>query len=169
MSGGLTIFVAGESEDVVMVTPALETLGTLLSSGSQVGDGQSFKMVNQLLAASHLAIAGEAIAFARALGLDPQEVLTAVTRGAGTSWMLEDRGPRMFLAAERRPVQTRLSILAKDVGLVLSAAEEASFDARILAAVATEYERACADGLDVADDSSIGDIDRTLHSVPPQM
>nr|WP_308929556.1 NAD-binding protein [Arthrobacter sp. SLBN-112] len=135
-------------------------MGTLQDCGSKVGDGQAYKMVNQLLAASHLAVAGEALAFAQSLGLDQGKVFKAVSEGAGGSWMLTDRGPRMLQSPEQRPTQTHLSIFVKDTQLVKAAAAAAGFDARILDAVTREFQRATEEGLAAADDSSIVDVRR---------
>ncbi|MGK3957543.1 NAD(P)-dependent oxidoreductase [Arthrobacter sp. R4] len=161
LDGRLKLFVAGDSSDVHSLRDMLETLGTLQDCGSKVGDGQAYKMVNQLLAASHLAIAGEAIAFAQSLGLDPGKVLKAVSGGAGGSWMLSDRGPRMLQSPEQRPTLTHLSIFVKDTQLVKAAAAKAGFDARILNAVSHEFQRASELGLDTADDSSIVEVGRS--------
>ncbi|MET1086883.1 MAG: NAD(P)-dependent oxidoreductase [Arthrobacter sp.] len=161
VEGRLSLFVAGDPADVDALRGPLETMGNVQDCGSRVGDGQAYKMVNQLLAASHLAIAGEALAFARALGLDQGRALKAVGGGAGGSWMLSDRGPRMIQPPEQRPTQTHLSIFLKDTSLVKAAAARAGFDARILNAVAEEFERASAGGL-TADDSSIVDVVRSL-------
>lgn len=162
IEGRLSLFVAGDLRDVDPVRTVLATMGTLQDCGSKVGDGQAYKMVNQLLAASHLAIAGEALAFAGALGLHQEKALRAVSAGAGGSWMLSDRGPRMVQPAEKRPTLTHLSIFVKDTALVEAAAVAVDFDARILGAVAREFQRAADAGLNTADDSSIVDIDRIL-------
>ena len=162
VEGHLRLFVAGDPADVGGLRGTLETMGVVQDCGPRVGDGQAYKMVNQLLAASHLAIAGEALAFAQALGLDQGKVLKAVSGGAGGSWMLSDRGGRMVQSPDRRNTQTHLSIFVKDTSLVKDAAAAAGFDARILSAVAGEFQRASDGGLDTADDSSIVDVVRSL-------
>lgn len=162
VDGRLTLFVAGDASEISSLHDMLETMGTLQDCGSKVGDGQAYKMVNQLLAASHLAVAGEALAFAQSLGLDQGKVLKAVIGGAGGSWMLTDRGPRMLQPPEQRPTQTHLSIFVKDTLLVKAAAAAVGFGARILDVVACEFQRASEEGLDTADDSSIVDVPRSL-------
>src|SRR5688500_1291243 len=67
ISASLKLFAAGDPQVLQALQDALETMGTIQDCGDTAGDGQAYKMVNQLLAASHLAIAGEAIDFARAL------------------------------------------------------------------------------------------------------
>jgi 3-hydroxyisobutyrate dehydrogenase len=157
-SGRLNLFLGGRPEDVDSVREALEPLGRLNHCGDKVGDGQAVKLVNQLLAASHLAVAAEAVNFARALGLDARTTLDLVSAGAGGSWMLTDRGPRLVQPATERPVRTHLSILAKDSALVLNAAQEAGFQASILEVVARGFRDALAQGLGSNDDSSIVDL-----------
>ncbi|MET3936663.1 NAD(P)-dependent oxidoreductase [Arthrobacter sp. OAP107] len=161
INGQLKLFAAGHPNDLKALRGILETMGTIQDCGGAAGDGQAYKMVNQLLAASHLAVAAEAIDFARALGLDSSRVLEAVTAGAGASWMLIDRGPRMIQAAEQRPVETHLSIFVKDADLVLRTAAAVGFNARIFNTVGQELVAAASQGLDAADDSSIVDLDRS--------
>lgn len=159
-SGELSLFVAGNPQHVEEVRTILEVIGQPRYCGPNVGDGQSVKMVNQLLAAANLAVAAEAMDFAKALGLDPKSTLGLVTNGAGGSWMLRERGPRMVQQAEDRPVLTHLTIFAKDTALVLNAAQKIGFRASILEVVARNFQEAVASGLGAADDSSVVDLDR---------
>lgn len=71
-------------------------------------------------------------------------------------------GPAHGPASRKRPTLTHLSIFVKDTALVEAAAVAVDFDARILGAVAREFQRAADAGLNTADDSSIVDIDRIL-------
>jgi 3-hydroxyisobutyrate dehydrogenase-like beta-hydroxyacid dehydrogenase len=159
-SGALSLFVAGSAHHVQEVSTILDVIGQPRYCGPSVGDGQSVKLVNQLLAAANLAVAAEAMSFAEALGLDPETTLALVRDGAGGSWMLRDRGPRMAQQAEGRPVLTHLTIFAKDTALVLNAAEKIGFRASILEMVAKNFQEAVASGLGAADDSSVVDLDR---------
>src|SRR5918998_2819816 len=71
---GDLLIMAGGPEDVFeRLGPALEAMGsTVVHCGPNVGDGQSVKLVNQLLCGVHIAAAGEALAHAQALGRDPR-------------------------------------------------------------------------------------------------
>ena len=92
---------SGEEHTLTAARPVLEAMGSKIEWISQkVGDGQSMKLVNQLLCGVHLAAAGEALAFARALGLNPRRSYEVVRQGAANSFMLDDLGrPHV----ERRP------------------------------------------------------------------
>src|SRR5690606_5474120 len=70
-AGDLLIMVSGEPDAVARVTPLLDALARQAPViGSQPGDGQRLKLVNQLLCGVHIAAAAEALAFAEAIGLD---------------------------------------------------------------------------------------------------
>ena len=58
------------------------------------GSGQHTKMANQIAIAGTLAGVCEAIAYARAVGLDVDEVLAAIGGGAAGSWQLANNGPK---------------------------------------------------------------------------
>ena len=63
--------------------------------GARVGDGQAEAGEPAPLRV-HIAAAGEALAYAEALDLDPRFVFETIRHGAANSFMLEDRGERML-------------------------------------------------------------------------
>ena len=63
------------------------------------------KAVNQMLAGVHVAMTSEAMAFGMAQGLSPDRVLEVVSQSAGTSWMFENRAPRLIEEDFVRPRQ----------------------------------------------------------------
>ncbi|MDO5500837.1 MAG: NAD(P)-dependent oxidoreductase, partial [Propionibacteriaceae bacterium] len=145
-AGELNLFVAGDPADLAGVRPVLAALGTQVECGVEVGAGQSFKMVNQLLTSVHICAAAEALALADRLGLDPARAFDAVASGAGRSWLLSDRGPRM-LQGDEAPSVSSLAIFIKDSALVAKVAEQAGLDARLIRAAAQVYARAAELGL----------------------
>lgn len=157
--GTLTIFAAGAREMVADYASLFEAMGIVHHCGEHLGDGQSYKLVNQLLCSVHLVAAAEALSFAEHLGLDPHEVLRAVSGGAGSSWMLLDRGPRM-LTEHDIDAQTALDIFVKDSDLVRSAAARTGFDMPLLIAANTAFHRAAELRLGRHDDSRIRDAYR---------
>lgn len=150
----LTILVGAPMADLEQVRPLLEYMGSIAHCGQTVGDGQAVKLVNQLLCSLHLVAAGEALEFARSLGLDPGDVLTTVERGAAASFMLSDRGPRMLSPTEP-PVLSAIDIFVKDSSLVLEAAEGSGARVPLTRQAAEVYRQAQESGLGRADDSSV--------------
>ena len=162
---------AGEGDLLVVVGagaaagPAAEDVlgamaSTLVRVGDAPGDGQAMKTVNQLLCGVHIAAAGEALALARALGLDAETALEALMAGAASSFMLGDRGPRMLQAygpggADDVEVRSALSIFVKDMGIVTAAAKGAGLSTPVAAAAEQLYLQGATRGLGACDDSSV--------------
>ena len=135
---------------------------TLVRVGDAPGDGQAMKTVNQLLCGVHIAAAGEALALARALGLDAELALKALMSGAASSFMLGDRGPRMLQAYDEDAggphdveVRATLNTFVKDMGIVSSAAKGAGLSTPVAAAAEQLYLQGAAHGLGDRDDSSV--------------
>ena len=153
--GDLLIMAGGPVDLFEELRPLLEALGsTVAYCGGSVGDGQSVKLVNQLLCGVHIAAAGEALAYAEALDLDPRSVFETIRRGAANSFMLEDRGERM-LGREFVPAKSALDIFVKDMGLVRDAAGERSFRTPLADAAHRLYEMGSSLGLGREDDSGV--------------
>ncbi|GAB3185475.1 NAD(P)-dependent oxidoreductase [Nesterenkonia halophila] len=152
--GALRLFAAGDPAVLDDRTEVLEAMGTVVRCGDEVGVGQSFKAVNQLLCSVHIAVAGEALALAESLDLDPQAVLQAVASGGAGSWMLSDRGPRMLEGPEAE-VRSAVGIFVKDTNLVEEIAADAGFDAPLLRAAREKYRAAAEAGLLGHDDSQV--------------
>lgn len=153
-AGELRLFASGAPDVVDSVRPVLDALGTVIDCGTAIGQGQSYKTVNQLLCSVHLAAAGEALALGEKLGLEPEDVLSAVSSGAGGSWMLSDRGPRMLEGSDGQVTST-IGIFVKDSTLVKEIAQEADFDAPLLRAAQSRFLAAEAAGLERRDDSQV--------------
>ena len=150
----LVIFAAGAAEDVEVARPVLDTMGKVHVTGSQPGDGQSIKVVNQHLCSVHLAAAAEALSLARSLGLDPGAVLSLVEKGAAGSWMLSDRGPRMIAGTDVH-VTSAINIFVKDSGLVAEAGASCGAQLPLLDVAHARFCQAADMGLGVRDDSRV--------------
>lgn len=154
VTGNLKLFASGNPESMNIVQPVLDTLGTTIDCGPEVGQGQAYKAVNQLLCSVHIVAAAEALALAEKLGLDPEKVLPAVASGAGASWMLSDRGPRMQEGPDAE-VTSAIGIFVKDSTLVKDIADKLGFDAPMISAAQAKYLAAAAAGLERSDDSQV--------------
>lgn len=153
-SGDLRLFVSGDPAAVESQQTLLDSMGTVVNCGEQVGRGQSFKAVNQLLCAVHIVAGAEALALAEELGLEPAEVLEAVSGGAAGSFMLSDRGPRMLEGLDAQ-VASAVSIFVKDSGLVSEIAESVGMEAPLLEAAKKKYAEAADAGWAGRDDSQV--------------
>ncbi|MFI7744734.1 NAD(P)-dependent oxidoreductase [Kocuria rhizosphaericola] len=154
ITGQLSLFASGDPATIEGVRPTLEALGTIIDCGPEIGQGQAYKAVNQLLCSVHIVAAAEALALAEKLGLDPEKVLPAVAGGAGGSWMLSDRGPRMLQGLDAEVTST-VGIFVKDSTMVKDIADEIGFDAPMITAAQARYQAAKDAGWDRKDDSQV--------------
>lgn len=105
---------------------AAEVLRAMTRSQHDVGafgNGSKIKMIANLLVTVHNVAAAEALVLAESAGLDLRAVLDAVSDGAGSSRMLEVRGPAMAAGSYSGPGM-RTSLFAKDIDLIAAFASE---------------------------------------------
>ena len=161
--GDLLVVVGADDDAWAAAEDVLDAMAsTLVRVGDAPGDGQAMKTVNQLLCGVHIAAAGEALALARALGLDAEVALKALMSGAASSFMLGDRGPRMLQVYDEDAggphdveVRATLNTFVKDMGIVSSAAKGAGLSTPVAAAAEQLYLQGAAHGLGDRDDSSV--------------
>ncbi|BBY76819.1 hypothetical protein MPRF_37180 [Mycolicibacterium parafortuitum] len=110
-----------------------------------------------MLCGIHIAAAAEAIALARALGLDDRATWETLDAGAASSFMLRDRGARMLADYDSDAVHSRVDIFAKDMGIVGQTSRAANLPT--LAAAAEQiYLLGVRQGMASMDDSTIVDL-----------
>ena len=167
VGGTLTIMAAAPAPTFAAAKPALEALGSkLFHVGERPGQGAVVKAVNQLLCGVHIVAVAEAFSLAAKVGVDVNVVLEILGGSAASSWMLQDRGPRMLQAEPE--VTSAVDIFVKDLGIVLEAGREAKA-ALPLAAVAHQLFLATSGrGDGMADDSQVIRSYRALNGGAPE-
>jgi 3-hydroxyisobutyrate dehydrogenase-like beta-hydroxyacid dehydrogenase len=116
--GTLTIMVGGEPDVLERCRPLLEGMGTQIIHVGAVGQGKVVKMVNQVMAAAHLLILGEAFALGVRSGADPQTLYDVIKASSGYSKMMDLRLPGFLLDGTFQP-GFRLDLMKKDVNLAV--------------------------------------------------
>lgn len=161
--GDLLVIVSGYPEALAKAGPVLATIGGSIEPiGESVGDAQAMKVVNQLLCGVHIAAAAEALALAGELGLDQARALEILGQGAAASFMLADRGVRMVQDGPR-PVNSRIDIFVKDMGMVMAAAR-GDLPLPVAASAEQLYTLADRSGWGARDDSELIDYLRGIGS-----
>jgi 3-hydroxyisobutyrate dehydrogenase-like beta-hydroxyacid dehydrogenase len=120
-NGMLTVMCGGDAaafEGAKPVAMAFSRAFTLLGDS---GAGQLAKMVNQICIAGLLQGLSEAIAFGQHAGLDMNQVLDVIGKGAAQSWQLDNRGKTMV--ADKFDFGFAVDWMRKDLGLVLDEAK----------------------------------------------
>ena len=82
--GTLTIMVGGDPALLDRCRPVLETMGKQIVHVGGIGQGKVVKMVNQIMAAAHLLVLGEAFALGVKCGADPATLYEVVKTSSGT-------------------------------------------------------------------------------------
>jgi 3-hydroxyisobutyrate dehydrogenase-like beta-hydroxyacid dehydrogenase len=85
-----------------------------------VGSGQLAKMVNQICLAGTIQGLAEAIHFARHAGLNPDEVVAVISKGAAQSWQMDNRAATMIKGEYE--FGFAVDWMRKDLGYVLEEA-----------------------------------------------
>ena len=102
------------------------------------GDGSKVKFVANLLVAVHNVATAEALVLAMKAGLDPAMVLKLVSEGAGSSRVLQLRGPMMVKGNYRKATMT-LGTWQKDMAIIAEFAKRVGSVTPLLSATAPIY------------------------------
>ena len=94
-NGKLSIMVGGTADDYARALPLLQLLGTTVTHVGPAGAGQLVKLCNQIACSINILAMSEALALAKAGGLDLAMVRTVLLGGAAQSWMLQNWGPKI--------------------------------------------------------------------------
>ena len=95
-NGQLTVMVGGEQGDFDTAKPVMDCYGKAVTLMGPVGSGQLCKMVNQICIAGLVQGLAEGMNFAQRAGLDGEQVLDVISKGAAGSWQMMNRGTTML-------------------------------------------------------------------------
>ena len=122
-SGTLTLMTAGDPSARAAADPVLTAVGErIYDCGRTPGQGQTMKMIVQLLVSIHMAAAAEAFVLARKGGLDLELVLDVTTNSNGNSKMLAEKFPQM-INGDYAP-RGALALQYKDLQILQKAADD---------------------------------------------
>ena len=145
----LSIMVGGSAAGFERAKPILGVMGRTIVRQVGPGAGQLCKLANQVAIASGMVAVCEALAFARATGLDPATVLESISGGAAGSWGLSNLAPRVLRDDFAPGFYVRH--FTKDLGLALAAARAAKADLPGLELAARLYRE-----VEAAGDADLG-------------
>ena len=143
--GDVAVYASGDAADIDRCRAVLRACGKTLFELGPFGAATQTKLVANELVAIHIAAAAEALAFARQAGLDLDLTLRAITAGAGSSRMLEVRGP-MMASDTYLPASTRMALFLKDLDIIEASLREAGAPSALFAAAVVYFRAALADG-----------------------
>ena len=120
-NGLLTVMCGGDVAPFNAVQPVAMAFSRAFTRLGASGAGQLTKMVNQICIAGLVQGLAEAVAFGQRAGLDMNQVLDVLGKGAAQSWQLDHRGKTM--AAREFDFGFAVDWMRKDLGLVLAEAQ----------------------------------------------
>ncbi len=120
-NGMLTVMCGGEAAAFASVQPTAMAFSRAFTLLGASGAGQLAKMVNQICIAGLVQGLSEAIAFGQNAGLDMNQVLDVIGKGAAQSWQMDNRGKTMVQG--KFDFGFAVDWMRKDLGLVLDEAK----------------------------------------------
>lgn len=136
-NGVLTIMCGGDPDIFERVRPVAACYARSIRLLGAPGAGQLAKMVNQICIAGLLQSLAEGITFAQAAGLDVEQVLDVISKGAAQSWQMENRGITMHEG--KFDFGFAVDWMRKDLALVLDEARRNGASTPIAALVDQFY------------------------------
>lgn len=136
-NGTLTIMAGGKPEAFRQALPVLQAMGTTITHVGAAGAGQTLKLCNQLICGINIQAICEAIALARAAGVDLSIMRDVLMGGSAASWMLDKLGPAMIQGDTSAGF--RIDLMLKDLKLVQEMAFDLSVPLPATALVTSQY------------------------------
>jgi 3-hydroxyisobutyrate dehydrogenase-like beta-hydroxyacid dehydrogenase len=120
--GTLAVMVSCSDEVFATVKAPLDVIGKVFHVGKEPGQGQTMKLMNNLLSATAMAISSEALVMGVKAGLDPQQCIDVINAGSGRNTATQDKIPRCVIP-RTFDFGFAIELLNKDIRLCLQEAD----------------------------------------------
>ena len=144
-TGRLGVMAAGDQNAFAEVEPLIRTYAsTITYLGSQPGQAQIMKLINNLLSAANLAVASEVLVLGVKAGLDPVQMLEVLNSGTGQNSATLTKIPDHIL---RRTFDYggRLEVVHKDLASMVRQADHLGLPAPLSRMIEATYQTAISD------------------------
>ena len=119
-NGALTVMCGGEEADYARAEPVIAAFARACRRLGAPGAGQLSKMVNQICIAGLVQGLSEGLHFARKSGLDIEQLVDVISKGAAGSWQMENRHKTMN--QDKFDFGFAVDWMRKDLGICLAEA-----------------------------------------------
>lgn len=157
----LAVYASGPRRAYRLCVPIFEGFSRAHFFLGPFGAGSKMKFLANLLVAIHNVAAAEALVLGMKAGLDPASVLKVLSEGAGTSRMLQIRGP-MMVRNDYRDAMMKVGVWQKDMRIIAEFARELDCPTPLFAATTSIYNAAMAQGFAQADTACVCAVLETL-------
>src|SRR5271165_6048066 len=160
VAGTLAIMVGGEAGDLAEARPVLAAMGSNIIHVGAVGAGEVAKLCNNLISGTVAVAVSEAFRIGEAFGVDPKILTSVIAKSSGATWVMEHMHPVPGIvesaASSRQYIPGFMTdLMAKDLGLAVSAAREKRVPVVVAPAAQQLYRMASSHGLGREDFSSV--------------
>ena len=152
-----TTFASGMKDSVDSAQAVLDAISGPWVYTGEFGTGASFKYVANMLMASHMAAAAEAMLLARRLGLDLELVQDTLDNSIGASAIWRQRGPVMR-ARQWSPAPGPIGTLHEILAQIDGAAKMAALDTPVFSATKALFDQAMIQGWADLDIAAVHDL-----------
>ena len=121
-NGALTVMCGGEANVYSKVEPLIMSYARMSKLLGPVGSGQLAKMCNQIAIAGVVQGLAESIQFGKKAGLNMEDVISVISKGAAGSWQMENRHKTMI--ANKFDFGFAADWMRKDLGICLNEARK---------------------------------------------
>jgi 3-hydroxyisobutyrate dehydrogenase-like beta-hydroxyacid dehydrogenase len=160
--GTLAVMASGDPAALERVRPLLANFGRLFVIGERPGMAQVMKLANNLLSATSLAVASEAVVMGMKAGLDPKLMIEVINAGTGRSSATETKFPQAILT-RRFAYGFATGLMNKDVRLCLEEARSLDSPMPVGEAVRAIWQAALRE---LGPDSDYTEIFRYIEQLP---
>ena len=151
--GNLTIMVGGEKEVYEESLDVLAAYSKYSKYMGESGSGQLTKMVNQIAIAGLLQSLSEALNFSEKSGLNSEDVLNVISKGAAQSWQMDNRWQTML--KDEFDFGFAVDWMRKDLDIVSDEASRIGANIHVTELVNNFYKQIQEDGGGRLDTSSL--------------
>jgi 3-hydroxyisobutyrate dehydrogenase-like beta-hydroxyacid dehydrogenase len=120
--GTLAVMVSCPEDVLVTIKPILEVIGKIFFVGTRPGQGQTMKLLNNLLSATAMAITSEAIVMGVKAGLDPALVVDVFNAGTARNSATQDK-IKQHVISRSFSYGFGIGLLNKDIRLCMAEAD----------------------------------------------
>ena len=144
-NGALTVMCGCDDQKVFdRVRPVLDSYAKACQRMGDAGAGQLTKMVNQICIAGAVSGLAEALNFALRAGLDADQVVDVISKGAAQSWQMENRSKTMV--RDQFEFGFAVEWMRKDLGICFDEAKNNGADLTMTKLVDALYAEVIAMG-----------------------
>jgi len=137
-SGQLSIMAGGDKESFKQIKSVLKTYSKFTKLMGASGSGQLTKMVNQICIAGLLQGLSEAMNFSDKVGLETDEVIEVISKGAAQSWQMENRWQTML--NDNFNHGFAVDLMRKDLDIVIDKAKDSNINLDVTKIVNEYYK-----------------------------